>query len=167
MNGANVGGVNFTASAAPTDNIAGTITGGAGATVTLSRAASATQTANSSGAYSFPNLANGSYTVTPSESGFTFSPANAAVTVNGANVSGANFTAKLALAIDAKVFKDQATASTTSMSPAFSTTSGNELLLAFISADQISKTAADRHRSNWCRVDLGSRFEDKQAGRDR
>ena len=36
---------------------------------------------------------NGSYTVTPSKSGFTFSPANKAVTLSGANATGVNFTA--------------------------------------------------------------------------
>jgi len=38
-------------------------------------------------------LANGSYSVTPSNAGFTFSPVSQNVTVNGANVAGANFTA--------------------------------------------------------------------------
>lgn len=36
---------------------------------------------------SFTGIANGSYTVTPTKSGFTFTPANRAVTVNGANVT--------------------------------------------------------------------------------
>ena len=141
VSNANITGVNFTASAAPTYSISGTITGGAGATVTLSGAASATVTADSSGNYSFPGLVNGNYTVAPNNSGYTFSPANAAVTINGANVIGVNFTARLALSIDVKIFKDQATASTTVVSPSFSTTSPNELLLAFISADQISQSA--------------------------
>ena len=67
-------------------------TNGAGATVTLSGAASATTTADANGNYSFAGLANGSYTVTPSKAGFTFSPASTAVTINGANQT-ANFTA--------------------------------------------------------------------------
>src|SRR6185436_9980078 len=66
---------------------------GTGATVTLSGAASATATADSSGNYSFAGVANGSYTVTPSKTGFTFSPANAPATVNNANLTGVNFTA--------------------------------------------------------------------------
>ena len=98
MNGANVTGENFTASAVPptTYSISGTIStaaNGSGATVTLSGAASATTTANSSGAYSFTGLANGSYTVTPRKNGFTFSPSSLPVTVSGANVTGVNFTA--------------------------------------------------------------------------
>jgi hypothetical protein len=49
-------------------------------------------TANASGAYSFTGLANGSYTVTPSKTGFVYTPTSQSVTVNGANVSGVNFT---------------------------------------------------------------------------
>jgi hypothetical protein len=55
--------------------------------VTLSGAASATATADSSGNYSFTGLANGSYTVTPSKAGYTFSPTSANATVNNANVT--------------------------------------------------------------------------------
>lgn len=97
VNGANVSGLNFTATAqANTFSISGTITptaGGNGATVTLSGKASATTTANSSGAYTFTGLANGTYAVTPSHTGYTFSPTSANATINGANVSGINFTA--------------------------------------------------------------------------
>jgi len=70
--------------------ITGTINDSAGAglsgvTVTLSGDASATDTTDGSGAYSFGNLANGSYTVTPTKAGSTFSPASDNVTVNGAD----------------------------------------------------------------------------------
>ena len=60
--------------------------------MTLSGAASATVTADASGNYVFNGLANGSYTVTPSKSGFNFSPASQAANINGANVGGVNFT---------------------------------------------------------------------------
>jgi hypothetical protein len=98
VNGANVTGVNFTATQQtnPTYSISGTISpaaGGNGATVTLSGAASATTTANSLGNYTFTGVANGNYAVTPSHAGYTFSPTTQAVTVNGANVTGLNFTA--------------------------------------------------------------------------
>lgn len=99
VNGANVTGVNFTATAAPqTYAISGTISPaslGANVTVTLSGAASASTTTNSSGGYSFTSLANGSYTVTPGSSTETFSPASANVTVSNANAT-ANFTASSA-----------------------------------------------------------------------
>ena len=76
--------------------------------------------------------------VTPSKTGFNFTPANQNVSVNGANVTVPAFTAKPAIAIDATVFADLGTASTTIAMSAFSTTAGNELLLAFISTDWVS-----------------------------
>jgi hypothetical protein len=89
----------FTAMAVVTTyTVSGTINpapNGATATVALSQGATtiATATVGSSGSYSFSNIANGMYTVTPSEAGFTFSPANQNVTVNGANMTVAVFTA--------------------------------------------------------------------------
>jgi hypothetical protein len=141
--GANISNVNF-ATPTPTFSISGTITGGATtATVALSGPATATTTVDQNGNYSFSGLASGSYTVTPSQSGYTFSPASASVTVNGANGT-ANFTAtattKPALSIDANVSTDQNASVTTVTTSAFSTTSGNELLLAFISSDQASNS---------------------------
>jgi parallel beta-helix repeat protein len=79
-----------------TYSISGTIStaaNGSGATVKLAGTATATTTANSSGAYSFTGLANGSYTITASKTGFTFNPSSLQVTVNGANLTGENFTA--------------------------------------------------------------------------
>lgn len=97
VNGANVTGINFTATAQTnTFSISGTITptaGGSGATVTLTGPAAATTTTDTSGNYSFGGLANGTYAVTPSNTGYTFSPVNQSVTVNGANQTGVNFTA--------------------------------------------------------------------------
>ncbi len=98
VNGANVAGINFTATVqtAPTFSISGTISptaGGSGATVVLSGVVTASTTTDSSGNYSFSGLANGNYTVTPSHTGYTFSPINQSAPVNGANVTGINFTA--------------------------------------------------------------------------
>lgn len=79
-----------------TYSISGTISpsaGGSGATVTLSGAASATAAANNSGAFTFSGLANGSYALTPSLAGYTYSPTSQNATVNGTNVTGINFTA--------------------------------------------------------------------------
>jgi len=142
INGANIAGANF---AVQTYSISGTISPaslGTGSTVTLSGAGSGATTADASGNYSFSGLVNGSYTVTPSKSGFVFSPGSLAETVNGANITGANFTTQAvqasSLAIDAKVSKDGTTASTTVATAAFSTTATNELLLAFVSTDYLS-----------------------------
>ena len=79
---------------ATTYSITGTVSGavGSGVTMTLSGAKSATTTTGSGGTYTFSGLANGSYTVTPSLSGYTFNPTSTNVTVNGANVTGVNFT---------------------------------------------------------------------------
>jgi hypothetical protein len=74
-----------------TYSISGTITNGAGATVTLSGTSSGSFTADSSGKYTLSGLSNGTYTVTPTRSGYTFSPASRSVTVNGANVTAVNF----------------------------------------------------------------------------
>ena len=123
-------------SSGTTFSISGTISGsgGNGATVTLSGTASATVTASTTGTYTFSNLANGSYTVTPSKTGYIFTPANTAVTVNGANMT-ANFTSTAQLAIDKTASTDRSTNATTIASPSFTTASTNELLLAFISTD--------------------------------
>jgi len=96
VNGANVTGLNFTAAVGSTFSISGTISptlGGAGATVLLSGAAGATTVTNSAGNYSFTGLANGTYTVTPSNTGYVLTPASQNVTVSAANVTGVNFTA--------------------------------------------------------------------------
>jgi hypothetical protein len=141
VSNANVTGVNFTATSSGSFSVTGTITptsNGNGATVTLSGAASATVTANSSGVYTFTSLGNGSYTVTPTKSGFTFAPVNQAATISGANVTGINFTATPAgasIAVDATAFGDGSGASTARATSAFSTTQTNELLLAFIASD--------------------------------
>jgi hypothetical protein len=66
---------------------------GNGVAVALSGAASATTTADSSGNYTFAGLPNGSYLVTPKQTGYAFTPGNQSATVNGANVTGLNFTA--------------------------------------------------------------------------
>ena len=58
------------------------------------------------------------------------------VTLTGTNFGGSPST----LAIDANVFLDRASASTTVTTPAFSTTAGNELLLAFVSTDHNTGT---------------------------
>jgi Carboxypeptidase regulatory-like domain len=87
-------------SSAPTTytySISGTVTliGGAlpGVTINLTGASTAATTTDASGNYSFTGLANGSYTVTPSKTGNTFSPVSLAVSVSGASMTGQNFTA--------------------------------------------------------------------------
>src|SRR5258707_946018 len=69
---------------------------GNGATVALSGGTSASATADGSGNYTFAGLANGSYMVTPKHTGYAFAPGNQSATVNGANITGVNFTASAA-----------------------------------------------------------------------
>jgi len=145
ISGANATNVTFTATANPTWSISGTISPtnlGANVTVSLTGSTTANTTTDINGNYSFVNLQNGNYTVTPNLAGETFTPASQSTAINGASVTNFNFTAQTAtagvLAIDATVSKDITTASTTAASPAFSTTSGSELLLAFIATDYLS-----------------------------
>jgi hypothetical protein len=66
---------------------------GAGALVTLSGATALTTTADGSGNYAFSAVADGSYSISPSNAGIAFSPSAQGVVVNGADVGGVNFTA--------------------------------------------------------------------------
>lgn len=144
---ASVTGVNFTATAIPTFSISGAITPasvGAGATVTLGGGAAATTTADATGNYSFSGLVNATYTVTPTKAGSVFTPASQSVTVSGAAVTGVNFTGAASaapIAVGATVSRGSSVRATAITSPAFSTTTANELLLAFISGDNVDVTS--------------------------
>jgi hypothetical protein len=61
--------------------------------IALAPMAPETATVDSSGNFSFGGLANGNYTVTPSETGFTFTPASLGIAVKSADVNNADFTA--------------------------------------------------------------------------
>lgn len=100
INGVLFSGVVYTtvAGTSSTWAISGTISpsaSGAGAKVTLSGATSSSTVANSSGVYTFTGLPNGTYTITPTVSGTTFTPTSKTMTINGANITGASFTANL------------------------------------------------------------------------
>lgn len=104
--GADATGVNFTATPAAqaTFSISGRVTtlnranpSGlpfAGVTITVAQGAATVGTAitDANGDYTVGNLANGSYRVTPSRPGSTFTPVFRNVTVNTSNVTGVNFT---------------------------------------------------------------------------
>ncbi|HLH02681.1 MAG TPA: galactose oxidase-like domain-containing protein [Bryobacteraceae bacterium] len=143
ISGANQTGIDFAAQPLPTWSVSGTVSpaaSGSGTTMMLTGASSAAATADSSGNYSFTGLTNGSYTVTPSKGGYTFTPTQQGVTVNSANVTGVNFSASASsnlITIDAQVSKDQTSASATVTTPSFSTSAGNELLLAFVATDYL------------------------------
>jgi hypothetical protein len=124
--------LNFVSAAqtSPTFSLSGTISpssAGSGAAVVLTGPVGATATANSSGAYSFPGLANGTYSVTPSKPGFTFTPGTQTATVNSANLTGVNFTgvASTQAAHSVSLKWDASTSTVTGYNIYRSTTSGS------------------------------------------
>lgn len=95
-----ISGANWTIApftAVQTWTLSGTITPaslGSGTPVILTGPVNLTTKVDTSGNYSFSGLVNGSYTVSPSQSGVTFTPPNRSVPINGNNMSGINFTAQ-------------------------------------------------------------------------
>lgn len=83
------------ACSSPNYSISGTIkSGGApiqGVTVTLAGNDSRVTTTDVNGNYSFFNMANGDYTLTPSLGGYTFTPTIRYVYLGGADANGFNF----------------------------------------------------------------------------
>jgi len=79
----------------PVHSIIGQVTGNSiglgGVTMTLSGGASATTITAPDGTYSFADMADGSYTVTPSKRNYNFGPPGIDVTIAGANVRGVDF----------------------------------------------------------------------------
>lgn len=65
----------------------------AGATVAYTGTSSGSVISDALGNYTIPNLANGSYTITPSKSTVTFTPTSSNQTVSSALITGVNFTA--------------------------------------------------------------------------
>jgi len=97
VSGTDIPGVNFTATPvqAVTYSISGQVTsngsGLSGVTMALTGASPATAITDASGNYTFTGLDNGGYTVTPSRTGFTFSPTSSPRTVSGADITAVNF----------------------------------------------------------------------------
>ena len=98
VSGADITGVFFDATPVQprTYSISGQATsngsGISGVTMALSGASTATAITDASGNYAVTGLDNGSYTITPSKTGFTFSPTSSQQTVSGTDVTGVNFT---------------------------------------------------------------------------
>lgn len=76
-------------------SISGTVSGdiNQGVTIALSGAGNNSIMTDASGQYRFTGLANGSYTVTPSLEGYTFTPTTLTLVVSGADVIADVFTA--------------------------------------------------------------------------
>jgi hypothetical protein len=143
VSGANVAGVNFVATSAPTFTLSGTISPpsiGSGTLVQLQGTLRGAAYADTNGNYTFGGVPNGTYTLTPLRTGYAFTPATTTVTIKGATVPSIDFTGNLTpsgIRRDVLVYTDQDSASPSVTSPVFSTSSGNELLLAFIGADSV------------------------------
>lgn len=74
-----------------TYSISGRVSGSS-ATLSLSGPSTGTATTNASGDYTFTGLSNGLYVVSPSRTGYSFSPSSTSATIASASVSGINFT---------------------------------------------------------------------------
>ncbi len=100
ISGADATGKNFTATALPTYSISGRVysVSGAGLSSVTVKAGSYSATTASNGTYTISGLMNGSYTMKASRNGYTFNPESTSATINGANVTGINFTADTPLA---------------------------------------------------------------------
>jgi len=78
-------------------SISGTILDGgsnpvSGVTVSYTGTASGSTTTDGSGNYTISSLVDGSYTITPTKTGWTFTPTNSSQTLSGSNITGVNFT---------------------------------------------------------------------------
>jgi hypothetical protein len=77
-----------------------------GVTMALTTGASSENAiTDGSGNYTFDNLANGDYIITPSLAGFTFSPTDNTQTVSGADIPGVNFTATATTVVSVVITK--------------------------------------------------------------
>jgi hypothetical protein len=65
-------------------------------TISLTGASTTSATTDAGGNYAFAGAQNGSYTITPSRTGYTFSPTSKSITVSGANLTGQDFIATVA-----------------------------------------------------------------------
>ena len=81
-------------------------------------------TTNGAGNYTFAGLSNGTYTITPTNTGFTFTPASQNVTINAANVTGVNFTATAQVAHSVALIWNASTSTVSGYNVYRSTVSG-------------------------------------------
>lgn len=92
----------------PTFTISGTVSGDVTANVTVKVVGTLwSATTDSLGGYTIRGIRNGSYTIEASLAGYNFVPATRLVTVDGAAVTGQDFTSKLGIAIAGKIGGDR------------------------------------------------------------
>ena len=103
--------------------------GGSGATVTATGAVSASATADTSGNYTLTGLANGAYTVTPSNPTFAFTPAGQSVTVASANVTGMNFSSTATYGVSGTISGPGGNGATVSLAGAATVAGSSNMVL--------------------------------------
>jgi len=93
VSSADVDGVDFTSVELPTYILSGTVSGDVaeGVTIALSVTGAPSGTTDATGYYSL-EVVDGTYTVIPTLSGYTFNPTTRTVTINGAAYPGVDFT---------------------------------------------------------------------------
>jgi hypothetical protein len=90
----NISNENFSGVAGTVFTVSGNITsGGSPLTGAVVSDGTRSSTSDSLGNYCIINVPNGTYTLTPSGTGYSFSPTTLAAAVSGANLTGKNFTA--------------------------------------------------------------------------
>lgn len=114
LGGSDAIGVDFVASALPAHSISGMVSGAvkAGVSVSLGGAHAASTLTDAAGGYTLPGIVDGSYTVTPSITGYGFSPPSRTVTVSGADLANVDFTS-VAVATSVVLVAGDVTADTT------------------------------------------------------
>jgi hypothetical protein len=94
VGGTTVASISITVTSTTTFTVSGTVSaGGQGLAGVVVSDGTRSATTGANGAYTIAGVPNGTYTLTPSRQGYTFVPATLQATVNGANLSGRNFTA--------------------------------------------------------------------------
>ena len=129
INGNSVSGVNFGASLL-TWSISGSLnpgSSGAGAAVTLGGAGNSSVFADNSGNYTFTGLTNGTYTVTPAKTGYSFTPTVQSETINNASITNASFTVSstTSSSVSISISPKSASISTNGTQPFTATVAGN------------------------------------------
>jgi len=104
VSNSNVTGVDFSATAIPqTHSVSGTVKqDGTSPLANVSMKltpSNVTVTTNASGVFTFTGVAAGSYTVTPTLNGYTFTPASKSVNVSSADVTGVDFSAAAVVSV--------------------------------------------------------------------
>ncbi len=124
-----------------------------GATVAWTGAASGSTTADNFGNYDSGNLGNGTYTVTPSLAGFTFSPTNQNETLSGTGQVGVNFAITQGSAFVQGNHVDNQSGISVSIPFSSGNTKGNLIVIAVRSGSSYPLLVTDTQYNIWTQID--------------